>query len=68
MGIRWALARAALASTVLVLSACGGDLLDEYDTASETVEATPTETPDGTATPSESSTVSPKARAQKQEK
>ena len=73
MGIRRALGGVALTSSLLlVLSGCGGDLLDDYDTASETVEATPSEPaePAEPASPSAAARDSPapKARAERRKK
>jgi hypothetical protein len=70
MGIRRALVGFALASGLL-LSGCGGELLDDFDTAAETLESAPSEAPgppSPSAEPSEPPAPSPKARAKRKEK
>jgi hypothetical protein len=68
MRIRRAWAGIALTSSLL-LSGCGGELLDDYDTAAETLESAPSEPPESRSVePSEPPSPSPKARAQRKKK
>jgi hypothetical protein len=65
MGIRRALVGVALASSLALVSACGGDLLDEYDTAAETIEEAPSASPEPTATPDRTPAPQRQARPRK---
>jgi hypothetical protein len=64
MGIRRAWAGIALTSSLL-LAGCGGELLEDYDSAAETVESAPSESPSPSVEPSEPPAPSPKPRARR---